>query len=79
MRKLRLELEALMVESFHTDARAGGAGTVRGAAHDSGDSECPNCWSADPCTDIPIETCTCTCEPIGTCASAEHGWVVING
>jgi len=66
MQKLRLNVDALVVETFETDA-ARGAGTVAGAqfvdfANDSGGSDCPNCWSAEPCTGIPIETCTCGCD-----------------
>jgi hypothetical protein len=67
MRKLRLDLQGLVVETFHPHPGMTGAGTVHGArfelAHDSGGSDCPNCWSADPCTNIPIETCTCGCGP----------------
>lgn len=65
MRKLTLDVDALVVETFHPLVEAPGAGTVfgaGGAANDSGGSDCPNCWSADPCTDIPIETCTCGCD-----------------
>lgn len=70
MRKLTLDVHELVVETFHPLAKAPGAGTVfgaGGAANDSGESDCPNCWSADPCTGIPIDTCTCGCEagPIG--------------
>lgn len=72
MRKLTLDVDALVVETFHPLPAVPGAGTVLGAGgvayrDDSGGSDCPNCWSADPCTDIPIETCTCGCEtrPIG--------------
>lgn len=68
MRKLILDVDSLVVETFHPLAAASGAGTVLGAGgvaypDDSGGSDCPNCWSADPCTNIPIETCTCGCEP----------------
>lgn len=72
MRKLRLDLQALVVETFHPTAAMAGAGTVHGAGgayrDDSGGSDCPNCWSADPCTNIPIDTCTCGCgvEPVIT-------------
>jgi hypothetical protein len=62
MRKLVLDVDALVVETFHPLAASLGAGTVLGAG-DSGGSDCPNCYSADPCTNIPIETCTCGCEP----------------
>lgn len=63
MRKLRLNVDALVVETFQTAAYGRLPGTVHGAgADDSGGSDCPNCWSAEPCTDIPIETCTCGCD-----------------
>ena len=70
MRKLRLNLDAIVVETFHTAAGAPFGGTVHGAGYaagfdafraDSGGSDCDICWSADPCTNIPIETCTCGC------------------
>jgi hypothetical protein len=68
MRKLRLNVEAIVVETFHTAAGAPAAGTIHGAQyaaypHDSGASDCDICWSADPCTNIPVETCTCGCGP----------------
>jgi hypothetical protein len=70
MRKLRLNVDAIVVETFHTAAGAPFGGTVHGAGYgagfdvdraDSGGSDCDVCWSADPCTNIPIETCTCGC------------------
>jgi hypothetical protein len=69
MRKLTLDVNELVVETFQPLGRMTRLGTVHAAGgaavpHDSGDSECPNCWSADPCTDIPIETCTCGCEVV---------------
>jgi hypothetical protein len=67
MRKLTLDVDALVVETFHPLAAVPGAGTVLGAGRvaypGSGGSDCENCWSADPCTNIPIETCTCGCGP----------------
>lgn len=65
MRKLRLDVNALVVESFGTAADAAGPGTVHGARavlDGSGGSDCDVCWSADPCTNIPVETCTCGCD-----------------
>ena len=66
MRKLILDVHALVVETFHPVGEVSGAGTVFGAgvagADDSGGSDCPNCWSAEPCTGIPVDTCTCGCE-----------------
>jgi hypothetical protein len=68
MRKLRLNVDAIVVETFRTASGAPFAGTVHGAGYpayrmDSGGSDCENCWTADPCTNIPIETCTCGCDP----------------
>lgn len=63
MRKLTLDLHELVVETFHPVAERPGAGTV--FANDSGGSDCPNCWSAEPCTGIPVDTCTCGCD-VGT-------------
>jgi hypothetical protein len=64
MRKLSLNVDAIVVETFHTLAASPRSGTVHGAGYgDSGGSDCDICWSADPCTNIPIETCTCGCGP----------------
>jgi len=61
MRKLQLRLEALEVQSFETAPAAPASGTVRGhgtdpipVPHDSG---CVATY--DPCTCVPIETCSC--------------------
>lgn len=67
MRKLSLNVDAIVVETFHTQAASPRSGTVHGAGYaafgaDSGDSNCDICWSADPCTNIPVETCTCGCD-----------------
>ena len=71
MRKLRLELEDLVVESFATAAAPEGAGTVRGhaGAQPASGEPCPppvpdpydtGCVATyDPCTRVPIETCSC--------------------
>lgn len=48
MRKLRLELDALVVETFETAAALAGAGTVRG-----------NLRNTDDASGCPIDTCTC--------------------
>ncbi len=68
MRKLSLNVDAIVVETFQTVAASPRGGTVHGAWHDavrgdSGASDCDVCWSADPCTNIPVETCTCGCGP----------------
>ena len=49
MRKLRLDLDALVVETFETAAALAGGGTVRGNLRytDAGGSGCP------------VDTCTC--------------------
>ena len=55
MRKLRLELDALVVETFETAPALAGAGTVRG-----------NLRNTDDGSGCPIDTCTCgesTCCP----------------
>jgi hypothetical protein len=62
MRKLHLNPEALEVQSFETASGTPAAGTVRGhhgtdpvASPD--DSGCVATY--DPCTCVPIETCSC--------------------
>ncbi|HEX6747064.1 MAG TPA: hypothetical protein VF092_07170 [Longimicrobium sp.] len=64
MRMLKLDVDALAVESFHTAAAAGARGTVRGAqdrfvVNDTGCTE--------PCLSegswCPIESCGSSCEP----------------
>jgi hypothetical protein len=62
MRKLHLNPEALEVQSFETAAGAPAAGTVRGhlgadPVASPGDSGCVATY--DPCTCVPIETCSC--------------------
>ena len=64
MRKLRLKLEALEVESFTTAAGALAVGTVRAnldaaiaAPLSPGDTDCMATYG--PCTCEPIETCSC--------------------
>ena len=52
MRKLHLNPEALEVESFETAPAAPAGGTVRG----NGDTGCVATY--DPCTCVPIETCS---------------------
>lgn len=63
MRKLHLDPDSLVVQSFETADGAAGAGTVRGHADAQpigvppGDSGCVATY--DPCTCVPIETCSC--------------------
>lgn len=65
--KLKLEIEALAVESFHTAPAADGRGTVYGAQEGAfaafgADSEC-----TDPCMSeeswCPILSCGSSCDP----------------
>lgn len=63
MKKLRMELDALKVESFETE-RAAGAGTVIGAGVLVGDAVAqtyPNCSEIDACPSA------WQCTPNGTC------------
>lgn len=64
MRKLRLTLEALEVDSFATAAGTRAVGTVRAnldaaiaAPFPREDSDCVATYG--PCTCEPIETCSC--------------------
>jgi hypothetical protein len=50
MRKLRLELDALVVETFETAAVLAGAGTVRGNGRYN---------NTDGGSGCPVDTCTC--------------------
>lgn len=67
MRKLKLSIEALQVDSFETSAAASGRGTVVGAAplhqvtgSDTGDAEC----TMYNCTTVNTAAQTCgTCNP----------------
>ncbi|HEV7586791.1 MAG TPA: hypothetical protein VGO40_01580 [Longimicrobium sp.] len=72
MRKLHLDPEALEVQSFETSPGAPAVGTVRGHGDARGpiaapgDSGCVATY--DPCTCVPIETCSCgpdTPDPTG--------------
>ena len=60
MRKLHLNPEALVVQSFETASGAPPAGTVRGNA----DTGCVATY--DPCTCVPIDTCSCGPDIPGT-------------
>jgi hypothetical protein len=84
MRKLKLELERLAVESFGTGA-AGGVGTVRARADAFGvepadDGEiaitppitswktCATCPGQDTCYISCVTACSCPTQPCDTCA-----------
>jgi hypothetical protein len=61
MRKLQLNPEALEVQSFETAAGAPAAGTVRGhlGTDPLASPEDTGCVATyDPCTCVPIETCS---------------------
>jgi hypothetical protein len=64
MRKLQLRLDALEVQSFETASATPAAGTVRGHGGSDPvpvpvppDTGCVATY--DPCTCVPIETCSC--------------------
>ena len=59
MRKVRLELDSLAVESFVPVAAAPERGTVR--AHDSGHSCDVPCATPRPTEDPAADTCAATC------------------
>jgi len=65
MRKLMLDLEHLVVESFDTAGAVGGPGTIH--AHETLESEC-RC-DTDSCKCGSVESCThCGCDTPGyTC------------
>lgn len=64
MKKLRLKLDELHVESFNTGAAAARSGTVRGHVQ-SADSTCQ-----------PIETCTCGPD---CCGAVPDTGLAVNG
>jgi len=67
MKKMRLDLEILAVESFDATPREGGArGTVRGEAFTA--LGCPS----GRCTYPELGSCASSCEVIGPCGCA---WV----
>lgn len=64
MRKLQLDPDSLQVQSFATAPASSDAGTVRGHGTDPGPVPFPHVDSGcvathDPCTCVPIETCSC--------------------
>lgn len=58
MPKLQLRLDALEVQSFETSAMLPAGGTVRGNLG----TGCVATY--DPCTCVPIETCSCGPDPV---------------
>lgn len=66
MRKLKLELETLDVQSFQTDVEGGRAGTVRG--HDTVETEW--CTGYPECVSRRCDTKNDTC--YGTCGCTEN-------
>ncbi|HEX8696059.1 MAG TPA: hypothetical protein VF746_26825 [Longimicrobium sp.] len=72
MKKLKLELDALQVESFEAATPAARLGTVRGREDSSGGGwECGNaCYSFDTCYTLDGgQTCPATCEYSCLCES----------
>jgi hypothetical protein len=62
MKKLTLDLDAIRVESFDTDAPAREQGTVRAYALGSGGKTCISC---------PVPTDPCLCDPFEPLTEAE--------
>jgi len=69
MKKLKLELDELKVESFQTDRGASARGTVRGQGEGSYELGCP---TMDPSCNGSCEgTCPGSC--VGTCGGSCYG------
>lgn len=82
MNKLRLEMDALVVESFATAGREQGAGTVRGRFFDVPREDTPGevitvpvtqartcpytCWETCGVT-VCVTNCSCITTPCATC------------
>lgn len=68
MRKLKLDIEAITVESFQTQSKPAMRGTVAG--HDTVESACPTaCWTQCPSgclTQCDASDCT-ACNPTAQC------------
>lgn len=79
MRKVRLEIETLEVESFATAAAAGDRGTVRGRAESAlGDAFDIPRDTSDGCGDVIIVTKAPTCAGPscpGTCGGPDCSWL----
>jgi hypothetical protein len=78
MKKLRLELDALEVESFSTFDDAKGRGTVEGRASEAWNSNCCPQSASVPvaCVCVSAEeggTCETTCNP-NDCATCNGSW-----
>lgn len=75
MKKLKLEIESLEVESFELRRDSAPFGTVKGREYSSGPMGCNNaCYSDDPCyTHDPSceQTCNATCDYSCMCVSNE--------
>ncbi len=68
MRKLRLELEQLRVESFVATTGAGDDGTVVAHLKETDPRACPqtegwNCSKIIVCIETEYDTCGCSCNP----------------
>lgn len=79
MRKLRLDPEELRVESFDTDGRGEGRGTVLGLRADAFLADSPLASCVESCDDTICFSCdTCrepcrteVCDPTETCDTVE--------
>ena len=56
MKKIKLNVDGLRVESFETERAAEGTGTVRAAEAASGRP-----WTCDPSCDFTCDTMACPC------------------
>lgn len=81
MPKLQLRLDALEVQSFETASATPSTGTVRGHGGSDpvpvpfpGDSGCVATY--DPCTCVPIETCSCVPDTGTRPVTDAHDWGV---
>jgi hypothetical protein len=80
MRKIKLDVITLAVESFATQAWEAPPGTVKALSSQDGISACLTCWTQlQTCPNTCQQTCddaTCQSCPVGACGgdlSAAHG------
>ncbi len=77
MKKMRLDLEQIQVESFDTSPESKGSGTVQGFIN-TDDNLCittlaPTCMESCPCTTVIPDCCGATCEGDETCQDHHCG------
>jgi hypothetical protein len=81
MAKLKLELDALCVESFETAEETERRGTVRGREYTSGPMECQyQCETGNPSNyGCPSEVCSGdACQSLSGCQSNENTCICTN-